>query len=306
MDGHEVSAYAVVLAGGTGTRMWPYSRRSRPKQLLPLIGERSLLQATVERLAPYVPPEHVVVVTNAEYVPEVRRQLPEVPAAQVIGEPSALGTAAAVGLGAAVVGALDSAATMFVLPADHIIEPRSRFHADLARAEEVAATGRLVTFGIPPTGPETGYGYVEIGDPLPGDAGAYDVVRFVEKPDRDTAEEYAAGGRHLWNSGMFAWTVPAISSALAKHLPDLAARVAELTALDLSGGGQSEKLAEVWARITDRTTIDYGVTFERGIRIRFGDRSHLHISGTASIDKCGEIVHPGDILKQTERTVANI
>jgi mannose-1-phosphate guanylyltransferase len=219
-----------------------------------------MLQTTVERLEPQVPPEQVVIVTNREYVDEVRSQLPHIPARQVVGEPSALGTAAAVGLGAALVGARDPAATMFVLPADHVIEPTDRFQADLVRAAGVAASGRLVTFGIPPTGPETGYGYIEIGDLLPGGSEAFDVVRFVEKPDRATAERYVAGGRHLWNSGMFAWTVDSINRAFDAHLPDLGERMRELTALATSReAGFDARLREIWDRITDHTTIDYGV-----------------------------------------------
>lgn len=256
--------YALVLAGGSGTRLWPASRRTRPKQLLPLIGDKSMLARSVARLSPLIPAERVFVLTGAEYVEDVRADLPEVPAGQVVGEPSALGTAAAVGLGMALVRARAPEATMCVVTADHLIEPEADFRAALERAAEVARAGHLVTFGIRPTAPETGFGYVELGAALDAPRGAggepiaHAVARFVEKPDRATAEGYLAGGRHLWNSGMFAWTVPIIADAFARFLPELAARLDEISALAASPDF-ADRLPEIWSRITDRTTIDYGI-----------------------------------------------
>jgi mannose-1-phosphate guanylyltransferase len=255
-----MNSFAVILAGGTGTRLWPYSRRRTPKQLVELLGDASMLQETAARLDPIVPPDRIVVVTNMEYVNEVRRQLPDVPPRQVVGEPEALGTAAAVGLGAALVGARDESATTFVLPADHVIEPASRFRSDLERAAAVAAEDHLVTFGIPPTKPETGYGYVELAEALPGEAGAFAVKRFVEKPDPSTAQLYVESGRFLWNSGMFAWTVPAIRAAFDAHLPALGRQVdALIRAARRSGSEFENELPVIWSGITDRTTIDYGI-----------------------------------------------
>lgn len=260
MDGRTMSLYAVILAGGTGTRLWPYSRRTRPKQLLPLLSDGSLLQATVRRLAPLVPGERVLVVTATEHAPDVCAQLPDLPARNVVAEPEALGTAAAIGLGAAVVAARDAAATMVVLPADHEIHPAEGFRDDVERAARTAGTGRLVTFGIPPSAPETGYGYIELGEELPGDTGARSVVRFVEKPDFETARRYATDGHHVWNSGMFAWTVPTILAALEEHLPRLGAAVGAMSAAAAAADGPLDaRLAEIYATIVDRTTIDYGV-----------------------------------------------
>lgn len=264
MDSQAVTLYAQILAGGTGTRLWPYSRRAHPKQLLALVGRSTMLQATVARLAPLIPPANVFVLTNAEYIAEVRRQLPEVPPDQVIGEPEALGTAPAAGLGAALIRARAPDATLFMLPADHVIGPATAFQAALAQAARVAADGWLVTFGIRPTEPETGYGYVELGARLGSDAAAYRVARFVEKPDQATAEQYLAAGRFLWNSGMFAWTVESICRAMANHLPDLAARMTEISTLAATGSGTAapgfaEGMRAIWSRVTDRTTIDYGI-----------------------------------------------
>lgn len=263
-----MTLYAVVLAGGSGTRLWPYSRRDLPKQLLPLFGERSMLSLTVDRLAPLVPPERVFVLTNAEYAADARAAVPRVPPGQVIGEPAALGTAAAVGLGLAVVRARDPEAVMVVVTADHLITPEDVFRRAVADAARVAASGRLVTFGIRPTGPATGYGYIELGARLAGPGGAaggpegfpeaYAVARFVEKPDRAAAEGYVASGRFVWNSGMFAWSVPVLAGELARHLPALAARMDEVTAA-AGEAGFDARLAEIWARVTDRTAVDYGV-----------------------------------------------
>ncbi|MBK6768173.1 MAG: mannose-1-phosphate guanylyltransferase [Ardenticatenales bacterium] len=270
--------WAVIVAGGSGTRLWPYSRRLRPKQLLPLLGARSMLQTTVDRLAGRVPPDRVVVVTNAEYAGEVRRQLPGVPPEHVVGEPAALGNAAAVALGIGVVAARDPYATVAVLTADHDITPVDAFLDALDRAVAAAAGGYLVTFGIRPTEPNTGYGYVEIGPVLarhashgvdPGDqdrrssmldpTAARHVVRFVEKPDRATAEGYLAAGTHLWNSGMFVWTVPTITAAYHAHLPRLAATIDAVADVVRSGGELAAALPAIWARVEDRTTIDYGI-----------------------------------------------
>ena len=265
--------YALVLAGGSGTRLWPYSRRDYPKQLLPLMGDRSMLELTLDRLAPLIPPENCYVLTGREYAQEVRRRLPSVPAHQVIGEPSALGTAAAIGLGAALVGARDPQGRICVVTADHVIEPSEVFREALAKALHVAGAGYLVTFGIQPTGPETGFGYVELGEPIAAvDGAARSVARFVEKPDLETAHSYVASGRHVWNSGMFAFDVPTILEAYRSHLPNLAARLEEIQVAasksdaPSAGADFDQQLTEIWSRITDRTTIDYGI-MERAERV---------------------------------------
>jgi len=264
MDRHGMTLYALILAGGSGTRLWPFSRQRRPKQLLSLIEGGSMLQATIARLAPLVPPERVFVLTNMEYVDEARSQLPDVPPAQVVGEPAALGTAPAAALGAALVRPRDPNAVLFMLPADHVIAPAEAFRDVLHHAALVAEDGWLVTFGVQPSGPESGYGYIELGEPLAGEGEAYRVTRFVEKPDHATAVQYLADGRYKWNSGMFAWTVETIFAEIEHHLPVLGAQMADMTTLAgaPSGTGAPDfprRLAEIWAHVTDRTTIDYGI-----------------------------------------------
>ncbi|MFI0606858.1 MAG: mannose-1-phosphate guanylyltransferase [Anaerolineae bacterium] len=257
--------YALVLAGGSGTRLWPLSQPHSPKQLLALTDpERSMLRLTVDRLAPLVPPERVIVLTAADHVAQVRAQLPEVPARQVLGEPAPLGTAAALGLGVAWLRAQDPEAVMVVLSADHQIAPAEALQADLGQAAALARSGWLATIGIPPTAPETGFGYIELGEPIAaaegGDGQSRRVLRFVEKPDPARAVAFLAGGRHLWNAGIFAWTVPVIGAAFAVHLPRLAAQLDALTTAAAAGDAAfAAALPAVWRTIEDRTTIDYGI-----------------------------------------------
>lgn len=271
-DAPPTDLYALILAGGSGTRLWPLSQPHSPKQLLALTDpERSMLRLTVDRLAPLVPPERVIVLTAADHVDQVRSQLPEVPAGQVLGEPAPLGTAAALGLGVAWLRARDPEATMVVLSADHQIAPAEALQADLGRAAALARAGWLVTIGIPPTSPETGFGYIELGETVGaaegGDGRCRRVSRFVEKPNRAQAEAFLAGERHLWNAGIFAWTVPVIGAAFAAHLPRLAARLDALTTAATEGDAAfAAALPAVWQTIEDRTTIDYGI-MERAERV---------------------------------------
>ncbi len=218
--------HAVIMAGGSGTRFWPKSRRDRPKQLLRLYGDRSMLQQTVDRIAPIVPHDRVFVITGADQAGAVRDQLPEIPAVNVVAEPCPRDTAACVGLAARRIHRLDPHATMIVMPADHMIKPADRFlRTVLAAAEVIEADPQsFVTFGIVPTRPETGYGYIERGEPIgePRGVPMHAVVQFREKPDRATAEAFIASGRFFWNSGIFVWRAKTILDALAEHRPELA------------------------------------------------------------------------------------
>lgn len=249
----------VILAGGSGTRLWPRSRQATPKQFLNLTGYGTMLQETLWRLTPLAPAERVLVVTNAGYVDQARQQLPELPADHVIGEPLPRGTAAAVGLGAVLAQHIWPDAIMASVHADHLILRPDRFRAALAAAAEVAERGRLVTLGIQPTHAHTGLGYVEQGAPLPAANGhaVYRVVKFTEKPDLPTAQRFLAGGRHTWNSGLFVWRADRILQEFALHLPPLHAGLMEIAA-SLGTAAFEATLARVFPTLPYQT-IDYGI-----------------------------------------------
>ena len=213
------------MAGGSGTRFWPRSRIRVPKQLLPILGGRSLLQTTVARLTPPIPRRRVLVVTGRAQASGVRAQLRALPAGAVLVEPEARNTAAAITLAALHVGRTHPDAVMAVLPADHAIGPVATFRADLSLALDVAGrSGSLVTFGLAPTHAETGYGYILPGEPMRGGRGRIAWVdTFIEKPERVRAETLVAEGRALWNSGIFAWRVDVILGELRARLPEMVA-----------------------------------------------------------------------------------
>ena len=238
------------MAGGGGTRLWPASRKARPKQFLPMLdGGETLLGATVARVAGVVPPERILVVTAADQVAEVRRTAPSVPAANIVVEPKARNTAPCIGLGALEVIRRDPAGVMAVLPSDQFIRDTDGFRASLERALDVARGGAIVTIGIVPTHPETGFGYLELGDATERDARVVD--RFVEKPDLPTAKKYVAGKRHLWNSGMFFFAAKRLVEAVRRHMPELGEI---LHAIEK----QPERVGELYPQAPS-VSIDYGV-----------------------------------------------
>lgn len=221
--------HAVVMAGGSGTRFWPRSRRQRPKQLLNLFGNRSMLQQTVDRIAPLVPADRVLVITGADQAAGVREQLPEVPAGSVVGEPCPRDTAPCVALAAARVARRDPEGTMIVLSADHLIEPPEVFRRGVEAAVSVVDSDprAFITFGVRPTRPETGYGYIQqaekLGEPL--GVKVFRAAQFMEKPARKVAEEYLAAGNYVWNAGIFVWRAQAVLDALREYQPELMARL---------------------------------------------------------------------------------
>lgn len=248
--------YAVIMAGGAGTRFWPASRRLRPKQLLALAGEgEPLLAATVRRIAGLVPAERVVVVTGEHLAAPTRAALPGVPEGRVLKEPAPRNTAPCIAWAARVVAAEDPDAVVMVLPSDHHVTDEPAFAAVLERATRVAAEGRVTTVGIVPSRPETGFGYIEVGGALAG--GAHEVARFVEKPDRARAEAFVAGGKHLWNAGMFFFRARDMNALVEAHLPELARGLDRVMAA--AGTADAERvLAEVFPTLPN-VSVDHGV-----------------------------------------------
>jgi len=221
--------YAVIMAGGRGERFWPVSREKTPKQLISLLGKRSFLQEVVDRITPLVPLKNILVITNAAQAPAVRKQLPKLPQANVIAEPVGRDTCAAVTLGAAIVGARSTTGVMAVLPADHVIPEEKKFQQVLSDCFDLAGRGQaIVTIGIKPTEPATGYGYIHVGEKLPPPRGAkaykttfFRAERFVEKPDFNRALEYINSGQYRWNAGMFIWGFVTVTEGLQKHQPEM-------------------------------------------------------------------------------------
>jgi mannose-1-phosphate guanylyltransferase len=252
--------YVVILAGGSGTRFWPLSRNRTPKQLMSVFGGKSMLQRTVERVLP-LRPKRILVVTNSNQAAETSRQLADyrdVPL-DVIAEPVGRNTAPAIGLAARIIARHDPGGIMLVLPADHYIRNEEEFRRVVLLAKEPAANGYLVTLGIEPTRPETGYGYIEADDAC-RTAGPYPVRRFVEKPNLQKAAEFLDAGNFYWNSGMFVWQACVILNELATAMPELAA---ELNGLDFSGdiwalADLAPQIAAMYGRISGES-IDFGV-----------------------------------------------
>lgn len=250
---------AVVLAGGRGTRFWPRSRRHAAKQVLNIIGEGTMLEQTLGRLAPLAQPENTWIITSRELRGTVLRQAPRVPAQQVIAEPVGRNTAAAIALGAELILRTRGDVPMGVFPADHVIEHTQKFNA-IARVgmQEARRPGRLVVLGIPPSRPETGYGYIEVveephrREPPP----VYRVRRFVEKPDLPHAREFIAAGNYYWNAGIFIWRASAILEALAEHLPEISERLRRVAEAPRS---KFTAALERWYPGCQNISIDYGV-----------------------------------------------
>jgi mannose-1-phosphate guanylyltransferase len=221
--------YAVIMAGGAGTRFWPRSRRLLPKQLLPIVSERSMLAETFARACTLVPRERILVVTAAPLARAVRRQIPALPARNLVAEPVGRNTAACIGVAALRIAHEADDAVMLVLPADHMVTNGPRFRRAVRLAGDLAEGGALVTVGIVPTRPETGYGYIEWGRRIPGTRGAAAwAASFTEKPDLRRARRFVAGGRYLWNSGMFAWRARGILEQIDAHLPALGRQLGRL------------------------------------------------------------------------------
>jgi len=248
------------MAGGKGTRFWPLSREKRPKHLLSITGEKSIIKYTVERIAPLVPEDNIMIVTGESHSDEIKQELASLPEENIIVEPIGRNTAPCIGLAAVHIRKKDPDAVMVVMPSDHLIGDEKNFISVLSDAADIAKkSDHLVTIGIQPTKPETGYGYIERGNAFEatGNAAIYEVQSFREKPDLATAETFFKNGNFYWNSGMFIWKVSTLLESIEKFLPDL---YKDLLTIERSLGTdrESEVVAQVYGDI-DPISIDYGI-----------------------------------------------
>jgi mannose-1-phosphate guanylyltransferase len=286
-------SYVVIMAGGGGTRLWPISRKKHPKHVLPLLGERTLFQSTLDRLNGFIPAEKILVVTTAEQAEELMKQAPQLLRANFLVEPQARGTAAVVGLAATVLMKRDPRAAMLVMTSDHFIRNHDLFHLVMRVAIQVARRNYLVTLGIAPTFPATGYGYIQRDAALPEkfDYPVYRVKQFTEKPDEAKARVMLASGDHSWNSGMFIWQADRILDEFKRQMPDLKA------ALDRIGAAwgtdqQNEVLGSEWPKLKVQT-IDYGI-MEHATNLAVLPASGLEWSDVGSWDSLFGVLLPDD------------
>jgi mannose-1-phosphate guanylyltransferase/mannose-6-phosphate isomerase len=250
---------AVILAGGSGTRLWPLSTPSLPKQFLPLPGGNSMIQETLARVAPLTTPEQCWVVTGRSMGALVREHLPSIPTEQVLLEPVGRNSAPAIAWAAATIIRKDPQAIMGIFSADHMIEQTEKFRQTLQLAYELAEKGYLVTIGIQPTSPETGYGYIRFAGEVSEGYGhhAFSAERFVEKPDLATAQSYLCDGHYVWNAGIFVWKVETILAEMREHLPETARKIQTIVEAMQRENGEAT-LNELWPTIQS-ISIDYGI-----------------------------------------------
>jgi mannose-1-phosphate guanylyltransferase len=285
--------YAVIMAGGGGTRLWPLSRSSRPKQMHKLFGDDSLFQTAVNRLAGVFAPERILVVTIREQVSQLQEQHPGIPIENFLIEPEPRGTAAVVGLSAIALKNRQDHAVMAVLTADHFIGNVDAFHSALKAAYHAAGDFYLITLGIEPTFPATGYGYIQSGDLIGTylNQPVYKVLRFTEKPDEDQAVEMISAGGHYWNSGMFIWEVDTILNEFAEQMPELYAGLQRI-GNNWSGTGREKLIYEEWSHL-EPETIDYGI-MEGAKNVAVIPVRDLGWSDVGSWDSLFDVIKPWD------------
>jgi len=255
--------YAVIMAGGAGRRLWPLSRNKRPKQLLRILVGKSLLEMAVERLGGLFQPKNILIITSAKYADQIAEALPQLPRENIIGEPQGRDTANAIALGAELLNARDEDATMAIFTADQVIRPADAFAKAVRTACDAAEHNpdALVTFGIRPTWPHTGLGYIHCGKAL--ENGVHHVEAFREKPDHQTARRYVESGRHYWNSGMFVWKVSTILRAMEQMLPNSLQMLAPVGEAVRRGDSYTDILTRVYPKL-EKISIDYAVMEKAG------------------------------------------
>jgi mannose-1-phosphate guanylyltransferase len=285
--------YAVILAGGGGTRLWPISRKKHPKHVLPLLGKRTLFQSAVDRLDGFIPPERILVVTAGDQAEELKRQAPQLAPTNFLIEPQPRGTASAIGLAAAILKKHDPDAVMLVLASDHYIGNTDLFRQVMRAAVQVSRKNYLVTLGVTPTFPATGYGYIQRDESLPEkfDYPVYRVRQFTEKPDLAKARAMLSSGEHSWNSGMFIWRAARVLEEFALQMPDLKA------ALDRIGVAwdtpeQGAILGKEWPRLKTET-IDYGI-MEHAANVAVLSTNGLEWSDVGSWDSLFDVLLPNE------------
>ncbi len=282
--------HAVIMAGGSGTRLWPLSRKGRPKQLLRVYDGQSLLRRSFERLRGLFPPEQIYLITGAEDMPLMAAELPELPPSNLIAEPVPRDTANAVGLAAHLLARKDSEGTMGVFTADQMIRPVEVFQQTVKRGYDAAERygDTLITFGIKPRAPHTGYGYIHRGRQL--DPDTYQIRQFKEKPDAVTARQYLSSGEYYWNSGMFVWRLQAILSQLSKHQPETDRALREIAA-DLPNPERTESVRERFSALP-RISVDFAI-MEKADRVATVEMSCDWLD-VGSWNSLTEIIEPDD------------
>ncbi len=290
--------YPVIMAGGGGTRLWPLSRRRLPKQSLRLFGDRSLFQLAIDRLVPEVPPNRILVVTIEQYASLLHEQTPALDRGNFILEPSPRGTASAIGYAAVVLQHRDPEAVMACLTADHIIGNREQFLQILQAAEQLAANGEMVTLGVSPSYPSTGYGYIHAGEVAEsiGEFEAHRVLKFEEKPSREVAEQFVASSEYSWNSGMFVWRAGRILAEIERQMPELYAGLQRIAGV-LETEHEAEVVQSVWDGLSAQT-IDYGVMegAERVVVIPADDLDWLDVGGWDRLPDLADRDDSGNLL----------
>jgi mannose-1-phosphate guanylyltransferase len=296
--------HAVIMAGGPGTRLWPLSRIARPKPFMRIFRGQSLLRQSYERLAARFAPEQIHVITMAAYVPMVAGELPELPAENLMGEPCGRDTANAIGMAAALLERRDPQAIMGVFTADHIIRPVDRFSAALGKAYAHVSEHpeALVTFGIRPTRPHTGYGYIHRGQAI--GEGLHRVIAFKEKPDAATAAGYVGDGQHYWNSGMFVWRTDTYLNELARVLPESCAKLRQMAEAWSKPRGRQE-IETIYPTLT-RISVDFAVMEKAGnVAVVEMDCQWLDVGSWTSLTEVFEADASGNILAADQGALLN-